>query len=190
MIQDKPTGPTLDVPAIQRSRAFLAGTARWFSGVGLMLMLSSCLIGMFGGGLMDRPTEAAASLREFLSPERLPFTIKAAGLLATLIGSMGLQAVGLAMGGDLPSGARAGVWVSTTLTLLWSACGIALFMMQGHRWAGAPFLVLAGVGAVLVLFSLRAVLLMPSLPPVDRKRLVRETLEAYERRRRERGRMI
>lgn len=153
-------------------------------------MLFSCLVGLVGGDMLGRPKEPAKNVAEFFSAERRPFTIKAAGLFITFVGSLMLQAVGLAIGGELPRSGRAAIWSSLTITLLWCVCGIILLTTSGGRLAGAFFMVLALIGAALVLFSVRAKLLMDELPPVDRRKMVHEALDAYERHRRERGRMI
>ncbi|MCC7291052.1 MAG: hypothetical protein IT449_03205 [Phycisphaerales bacterium] len=176
-----------DSPApreIADARRFIAGTGRMFSLLGLVLMLVSGCIGLFGGGLLDRPAEPAEAIADYFSPQRLAFTCKVGGLLAGLVGGLAMQAVGLALGGELPRGPIAAVMVSELTSAAWLLCGVVLVTREGQLAAGI-FLLAAGLLMVApTIFAFRCLLLMRTLPPVDRGRLAREAWEAYEKRRR------
>ncbi len=179
-----PADGSLSPQHIMDARRFIAGTGRMFSLLGLVLMLVSGCIGLFGGGLLDRPAESADAIADYFSPPRLAFTCKAGALLAALVGGLAMQAVGLALGGELPRGPIAALLVSELTSAAWLLCGVVLVTREGELAAGI-FLLIAGLLMVVpTIFAFRCLLLMRTLPPVDRSRLAREAWEAYEKRRR------
>ena len=155
-----------------------------FSLLGLVLMLVSGCIGLFGGGLLNRPGEPAGAIADYFSAERLAFTCKAGGLLAGLLGGLALQAVGLALSGELPRGPMAAVMVSEFTGAAWLLCGVVLVTREGELAAGILLLIAGLLMVVPTIFAFRCLLLSRTLPPVDRSRLAREAWEAYEKRRR------
>lgn len=169
---------------ITDARRFIAGTGRMFSLLGLVLMLVSGCIGLFGGGLLDRPAEPADAVADYFSLQRLAFTCKVGGLLAALVGGLAMQAVGLALGGELPRGPLAALLVSELTSAAWLLCGVVLVTRDDQLAAGILLLVAGVLMVVPTVFAFRCLLLMRTLPPVDRSRLAREAWEAYEKRRR------
>lgn len=169
----------------EEARAFIRGTGRLFSVLGLVLMLVSGAVGLIGGRLLDPPETPAPSVREHFSQERLPYTLKAASLLAAFIGGLAMQAVGLALSADLGRGAIAAVVVSEAVSLTWLYCGLRLGLeISGQTLAGIVLVIFGLAMTLPSVFALRCVLLSRDLPPLDRSRLGREAWEEYERRRR------
>lgn len=179
-----PADGSLSPQHIMDARRFIAGTGRMFSLLGLVLMLVGGCIGLFGGGLLDRPGEPAGAIADYLGAERLAFTCKAGGLLAALIGGLAMQAVGLALSGELPRGPMAAVIVSEFTSAAWLLCGVVLVTREGELVPGLLLLIAGLLMVVPTIFAFRCLLLMRRLPPVDRSRLAREAWEAYEKRRR------
>lgn len=149
------------------------------------MMLVSGAVGLVGGRLLDPPESPAPSVREYFSEERLPYTLKAASVLAGFLGGLAMQAVGLALSAELGRGAVAAVVVSEGVSLTWLYCGLRLVLeISGQALVGIV-LVLLGLAMTLPsIFALRCVLLSRALPRTDRSRLGREAWEEYERRKR------
>jgi hypothetical protein len=160
-------------------------TGQLCQSVGIFFLFGSCCLWSFSGRLVEPASAPATRWADYLAGDRLPAAILTINVATTLVGGLGLLAVGIGLHGERRGSGAAACIVTGSMSLIHGASCVALTIRAGAALAGVTAGILALFGLVLFMLSLHsAALLRRYPPPADQNVVTDAFLEEYRSRRR------
>ncbi len=174
---DQPTNGTIES---DNPRAFVTGAGFVLQGAGMVCMLGACGVWLFSAFFIDHAESPVDKWTDFLHSSSSAAAYITLGIATSLVGGIGLAAVGVGLQGEKASSGYWAMGVTGLMTLVYGALTVVLFLRTGHWGIGliTAALFVGSVGLFL-LACYSAGILRKHPPPEDLNRVTDDFLDAY-----------
>jgi len=168
-------------------RAFVTGAGFVLQGAGMIFMFGACGVWLFSAFFIDKADAPVDRWTDYLSSSSSTAAYITLGLLTSLVGGIGLAAVGVGLQGEKASSGYWAMGVAGLMAGLFGALSVALFTREGSWGIGlvTASLFVGSIGLFL-LACYSAGILRKHPPPQDLNDVTDEFLDAYRAKRDER----
>lgn len=157
------------------ARKTVQAVGQAFQAVGALFVLGSCLVWVLSAWTFRAAKRPPSHWLEYLSGEHLPAAALTVGIFTTLVGGIGLGAVGMGLQGERPTSGRAAVVVTTVLAGLYWGLFFLLLLAPAGSWLFALVAAVLAVGStILISLAAHSADLLRRFPPPTDQNVVRE----------------
>lgn len=183
---DNPADKSTANPA-PSPRAFAIGAGAVFQTMGGLFVFGSCLTWLLSAWLVPKAAAPVSHWLDFFRGENLSSALMVIVLIVSLVGGLGLLAVGLGLQGERPRSGHAAMFATAFMTVCYVVVAITYLVAVGHILT--PLFVLA-LGLITVFLFMvagySASVLRKFPPPADLNVATPEILEEFRQKRLER----
>ncbi len=166
-------------------RAHVISAGHVFQSVGLLFSLGACCFWAFSTHLVEPADQPASRWTEYLSGDRLPAAVLTIGVVTTLVGGIGLVAVGVGLHGERRGSGRTAVALTAVMAAIYWGAGILLIIKTASwSYSLAPALFALATTGLFTLAVHSAAVLSRFPPPPDQNVVTDEFLKDHLERRR------